>query len=53
MPESEGGWLVPTQTSGEGCDLTATSPPGIVENAYSSREPTGDAGLESKHPQRI
>ena len=45
MPESEEGWLVPTQTSGEGCDLTATSPPGTVENAYSSREPTGMQAL--------
>ena len=41
MPESEEGRPVPTQTSGEGYDLTATSPPGTVENAYSSREPTG------------
>jgi hypothetical protein len=45
MPESEEGWLVPTQTSGEGYDLTATSPPGTVENAYSSREPTGMQAL--------
>lgn len=44
VPEKEGAWPVPAQdkqTSGEGCDLTATSPLGLVENAYPSPLPTG------------